>query len=449
MRTHPATMNSPLTRVLLVFATLLLALVPLSKAWAVDIQTVTTEKGIKALLVEDYTVPLIAISFAFKGGSAQDMPGKEGTAQLLTNMLDEGAGEIESQAFQEALDDAGVNYAFNVSSDEFSGSIKTLTETAEDSFELLRLMLNEPRFDAEPLERMKAARANRLRAQETNPQAIASKAFREALFDGHPYARPSDGTLETLEAITSADLDAYRKRVFARDNLVLGVVGAIDAERLKTVLDKIFGDLPEKADLLPVEDIEIEAGKRVHIDFTTPQTNIRLALPGIKRDDPDFYTGYLVNYILGGGAFSSRLYEEVREKRGLAYGVYSYLGTYDRAGIVGAGTATSAAKTQEALDVILAEIDRMAKEGPSQEELDKAKAFITGTYAISNLDTSDKISGVLVAIQTADLGIDYIDRRKDYIAAVTIDDAKRVARRLLSGEPTIITVGPAKTESDG
>lgn len=423
-------------------AALIVVSAALTSARAVEIQTVVSDKGIKALLVEDYTVPLIALSFSFKGGASQDTEGKAGTAQLLTNMLDEGAGEIRSQAFQEKLDDVGVNYSFNASLDEFSGSIKTLSDNADDSFEMLRLMLNKPRFDAEPLERMKAARANRLRSQETDPQSISAKAYRETLFAGHPYARPSDGTLETLAAITADDLDTYRKRIFARDNLMIGVVGAIDPDRLKEVLDEIFGDLPQDAQLRLVPEIEIKPGSKVHVDFQTPQTNIRFALPGIKRDDPDFYAGYLVNYVLGGGAFSSRLYNEVREKRGLAYGVYSYLGTYDHAGIVGGGTATSAPKTQEAIDIVLKEIERMAEEGPTADELKKAKDFITGTYAISNLDTSDKIAEVLVAIQTADLGIDYIDKRKEYIGAVTLEDAKRVAARLYKGEPTIVTVGP-------
>ncbi|MGI9357447.1 MAG: M16 family metallopeptidase, partial [Rhizobiaceae bacterium] len=330
---------------------------------------------------------------------------------------------------------------FEASFDEFSGNIKTLKSSADEAFELLRLMLNEPRFDQEPIERMKAARLDRLRAQETDPQAIAGKALRETIFGGHPYERPSEGTIETLTAITTTDLEDYRKRVFARDNLVIGVVGAISLEELKPVIDKIFGEFPEKADLKPVKDLKVQTGERVAVDFNTPQTNIRMALPGIKRDDPDFYAGYLVNYILGGGSFSSRLYNEIREKRGLAYGVYSYLGTYDHAGIVGAGTATSAATTQQAVDLILAEIERMAKEGPTEAELKKAKEYIIGAYAISNLDTSGKIAGVLVAIQTSGLGNDYIDKRRDYLEAVTIEDARRVAARLLDGKPTVITVG--------
>ena len=410
-------------------------------AFAVDIKTVTSKKGIKALLVEDYTVPLIAVSYSFKGGTTQDLPGKEGTAQLLTNMLDEGAGDIKSQAFQEALQDNGMSYSFNAGYDAFSGGIKTLKSESDDAFNLLYLMLNKPRFDLEAVDRMRASRLNGLKQQQTNPQSIAGKAFRETLFKDHPYSRPSAGTLETMGGLMPEDLEGYRKRVFARDNLVIGVVGAISEDELIAMLDKVFGDLPEKAQLKAVPEFPVQTGADSHIEFDTPQTNIRIALPGIKRDSPEFYSAYLVNYVLGGGSFSSRLYTEVREKRGLAYGVYSYLGTYDHAGFVGSGSATQADRAQKTVDIILQEIARMGKEGPTQEELDKAKKYIIGSYAIANLDTSNKIASVLVAIQQANLGIDYVDKRAEYIAAVTLEDAKRVAAKLYGSKPTVITVG--------
>lgn len=412
-----------------------------TQAYAVDIKTVVSDKGIKALLVEDYAVPLIAVSFSFKGGSTQDADGREGTASLLTNLLDEGAGDLDSQAFQVALDDNGMKYSFNASQDSFSGSIQALKSESARSFELLTLMLNKPKFDADPIERMKSSRMNRLRAAETNPQAIASKALRDALYPNHPYGRPTGGTLETMPAITKQDLETYRKNVFARDNLVVGVVGAISPDELKVMLDQVFGPLEEKAKLKAVPETEVKTGETIAVDFNTPQTTITMAMPGIKRDSKDFYAAYLMNYVLGGGSFASRLYEEVREKRGLAYGVYSYLGTKDHSGIVGAGTATSASNTDKAIEVILAEIEKMAKDGPTAEELDKAKKYIKGSYAISNLDTSGKIASVLSAIQSADLGIDYIDKRASYLDAVTLEDAKAVAQKLLSSKPTIVTVG--------
>ena len=412
-----------------------------SAAKAVEIQQVTSPGGIKALLVEDYTVPLVALSFAFKGGSSQDAPGKEGTAKLLTTMLDEGAGDIDSEAFLERLDDLGVKYRFRASADDFTGSVLTLRSTVDETFDLIGTALALPRFDPEPLSRMKTAAIVALKRKEAEPGTLADKAFRKAIFGDHPYGRPGDGTLETVPAITREDVADYHRRTFAQDNLLVGVVGAISVEELGKQLDLLFGDLPVKAELREVPEAEIETGKRIHVDLDVPQTSISFALPGIKRDDPDFFAAYLMNYVLGGGSFNSRLYDEVREKRGLAYSVYSYLATRDRAGFFGAGSATRADRADQTVEIIRREIERMAKEGPTAAELEAAKKYISGTYAISNLDTSQKIASVLVAIQDADLGLDYIDRRKDLIEAVTVDDVKRMARELLSGDPTIITVG--------
>ena len=410
-------------------------------ARAVDIQTVVSPKGIKALLVEDYTVPLIALDFAFKGGATQDREGKEGTSYLLTTLLDEGAGDIDSQSFQTKLDDVGLNYRYSAGNDSFSGSFTVLKSDADEAFELVRLMLNEPRFDADPIDRMKTSLTTRLQAEIKDPNTIAARALRDAVFEDHAYARPRKGTPETLAAVTREDLREYRQRVFARDNLNIGVVGAISAEELAPLLDMLFGPLPEKARLETVPEATIETGKAVHVDLAVPQTVIRVALPGIKREDPDFYAAHLVNHILGGGSFSSRLYQEIREKRGLVYGVFTFLATYDHAGFVGGGAATGSERAAETIRVMKEELARMAQDGPTEEELKKAKDFIIGSYAISNLDTSSKIASVLVAIQQADLGIDYIDKRADYLAAVTMEDVKRVAKRLFDGTPTLITVG--------
>ena len=410
-------------------------------AFAVDIQTVKSDGGITALLVEDYTVPLVAVRFSFKGGTSQDAVGKEGTAHLLTTLLDEGAGDMQSQDFQERLDANGMNYSFNAGRDRFSGGFKTLKSREDDAFELMRMMLNDPRFDADPIERMKASLTNSLQRELTNPGAILSKTLRGKVFSDHPYARAGKGTIESVAAVTASDLKTYRNKVFAQDNLIVGVVGAISADDLKARLDQLFGSLPAKSDLAPVPEAEITTGAVEHVEFPVPQTNIAMVLPGIKREDKDFYAAYLVNYIFGGGSFSSRLYEEVREKRGLAYGAYSSLGTFDHAGIINIGSATGAERANQTLEILQRETERMAKEGPTAEELEKAKKYIVGSYAISNLDTSDKIASVLVAIQEAELGLDYITARADYLNNVTLDDAKRVAKRLYGGKPTIVTVG--------
>lgn len=415
-----------------------------SLAEAVEIRQVTSPGGIHALLVEDYTNPLIAMRFAFKGaGSTQDAAGKEGTANLLSGLLDEGAGDIDSAAFQSRLDELGVSLSFDSSYDNFSGNFRTIVENEDAAFDLLRLAVNEPRFDQEPVERIRGQIAAGIVANEQDPGTLAGKAFRSTVFPGHPYARPAEGTVDTLKTVTADDLRAFRSKTFGRDNLVVGVVGAIDEATLKTRLDEIFLPLRETADLAEVPDVQPVTGQRDDVALALPQTQIQFALPGVKRDSPDFFAAYLANHILGGGTFDSRLYKEIREKRGLAYGAGSYLTNYDHAAMLAGATATRADKAKESIDIIRAELTRMAEEGPSQEELDRAKAFVKGSYAVQNLSSSLSIASTLVGIQLDDLGIDYIEKRQGLIDAVTLDEVKAVARRLMSVEPTIVTVGPA------
>ncbi|MDY8109329.1 pitrilysin family protein [Fulvimarina sp. 2208YS6-2-32] len=413
-------------------------------ARAVEIQTVTSEGGIEALLVEDHTNPLIAMDFAFKGaGSAQDPDGKAGLANLLSGLLDEGAGDIESAEFQRKLDDLGVSLSFDAGRDDFTGSINAITEFSDEAFDLVGLALSDPRFDEEPVSRIRGQIVTGIKASENDPETLAKDAFSETLFGDHPYSRRTEGTVESLGAIEASDLEAFRSEKFAQDNLVVGVVGDITPDRLKTVLDEIFGDLRQSPDLADVADIEPTFGERVAVELAVPQTTIQFALPGVERDDPEFFAAYLMNHILGGGSFTSRLYEEIREKRGLAYGAGSWLASYNHAAILGVSTATRADAAEESIRIIRDELTRMAENGPSEEELAMAKTYVKGSYAVRNLDSSGSIAKTLVGIQLDDLGIDYIDTRKDEIDAVTMEQVKAAAKALLSVEPTVITVGPA------
>ncbi|MBO0903876.1 M16 family metallopeptidase [Jiella sonneratiae] len=421
----------------------LLAFAPVPAA-AVDIQEVTSPGGIKALLVEDHSNPLIAVNFAFKGGgSTQDPAGKEGLANLLTGLLDEGAGDIKSADFQEKLDDLGVSMSFETGLDNFTGSFRTITDFEDDAFDLLALALTKPRFDEEPVNRIRGQIVTGIIADRNDPGEIASKAFRETVFAGHPYSRPKEGTPETLATVTAADLESFRSKVFAKDDLVVGVVGDITPDQLKQRLDQVFGGLADKAQLTTVPMATPVMGKDVSVDLAVPQTQIRVATPGVLRSDDDFFAAYLMNHVLGGGSFTSRLYDEIREKRGLAYGATSFLATYDHAGLLGIATATRADAAPQTVDIIRKEIERMASEGPTSEELDKAKAYVKGSYAVRNLDSSLAVAQTLVGIQLDDLGTDYIDRRQAIIDAVTLDDVKAAAKKLLDARPTVVTVGQA------
>ncbi|MGD9925236.1 MAG: M16 family metallopeptidase [Pseudorhodoplanes sp.] len=416
------------------------------------IERVVSPGGIEAWLVREPSVPLIALEFSFKGGANQDPAGRPGVAYMTAAALDEGAGDLDSKAFQARAERNAVEMSFRASRDEVRGSLKVLSNRRDEGFELLRLALNAPRFDPEPIERIRAQMLTALKRETTSPNVIGSRLWWSAAFPNHPYSLPTNGTLESVPAITRDDITGYVGRVLARDNLKVGVVGDIDAESLGKLLDQVFGSLPAKADLRDVPKIRPDVlGKRLEVQLDVPQTVVAFGGLGIARKDPDFIPAFIVNHILGGGSFSSRLYSEVREKRGLAYSVYSYLLPLDAASLFMGGTQTRADKADEAVGLIEKEIKRLAEDGPTFDELERSKSYIQGSYAL-NFDTSTKIASQLVQLQVDDLGIDYWERRNGLIDAVTLADVKRVANRLLNGGVLFTLVGrtqPATTAKQG
>ncbi|PSH70808.1 peptidase M16 [Phyllobacterium brassicacearum] len=426
-------------------ATLLLVLFAAAPGYAVQIKEVVSPKGIRAWLVQDDFVPLISMRFSFKGGSTQDPEGKEGLANLMTGLFDEGAGDLDSNTFQEQLDDVGAEMSFNADDDRITGSVRMLADKRDAAAELLTLAVNQPRFDQAPIDRIRQQVVAGINASERDPNTIAGRKFAVALYGDHPYARQSDGTEQSLNTITRDDLVAFHKRNFARDNLIVGVVGSISPEDLAPLLDKVFGDLPEKAQLEPVSDAQLGFGQTTRFDYVLPQTSISMVYPGVRRQDPDFFPAYIMNHILGGGTFSSRIYNEVREKRGLAYSAGSNLINRDHMAALMVSTATRADRANETLQILKTEIARMAKDGPTEEELAEAKKYLVGSYAVNNLDSSSAVASTLLGLQDENLGRDYIDKRADLINAVTLDQVRAVAGKLLETEPAVLIVGPPQS----
>ena len=414
---------------------------------AAKIQRVISPGGIEAWLVQDATVPLVAMQFAFRGGSAQDPADKPGVAQLMADNLDEGAGDLDSHAYHERLERRAIQMNFTVTRDHIRGSLRMLKDNRDEAFDLLHLALTAPRFDAEPLERVRAQTMSILRRESVTPGSIASKRFFEAGFPNHPYAHAPRGTLETIPTISADDLRAYRKKVFAKDGLIVAVVGDINAATLGQLLDKTFGTLPAKGDLAQVPQVALATGaNRIFVPLDVPQTNILFGGPSIKRDDPDFMAAYIVNHIVGGGSLSSRLYHEVREKRGLVYSVSTSLWWMDKTSIFLGSTATRADRANETVDRIAAELQRIADKGPTQQELDEAKSYLKGSQMVA-LDSSTKFAGALLQYQIDKLGIDYLDRRPAIIDAVTLDDAKRVAKKIWGHPLLTVSVGRPPAEA--
>jgi zinc protease len=413
-------------------------------ASAMTIEKIVSPSGITGWLVREQAVPLITLNYAFHGGASQDAADKAGTANLAADLLDEGAGDLDGKTYHERLENHAIELGFRVGRDAFQGTLRSLNEHREEAFDLLRIALTAPRFDADAVERVRGQEMAGLRRETTNPNNVSSRRWWQTAFPDHPYGRESKGSLETVPHITADDLRDYVRRVFARNELTVSIVGDVDAKTAGELIDRAFAKLPAQNDLKPVADVKPAGlGRRIVINLDVPQAVVTFGGQGIARNDPDFMAAYIVNHILGGGSFSSRLYKEVREKRGLAYGVSDSLVWFRRAAILIGGTATRADRTGDALAVIEAETKRMAEDGPTADELAAAKSYLKGAYALS-LDTSGKIAAQLTQIQLDHLGIDYMQRRGAMIDAVTIKDAKRVAKRLYGGGMLVTVAGRPK-----
>ncbi len=427
-------------RIATLLAVVALPLLSVFPAQAMQIQKVTSKKGVEAWLVEDHSRPILSLQFAFRGGSSQDPADKVGTATFVSGMLDEGAGPLNSEAFQQRLEDLATKINFSASLDHMSGSLQTLSQNRDESVKLLKLAITEPRFEPQDVERIREQIVANIRMDEKDPDKVVGHEWNKLAFGGHPYARPSNGTLESVAALAPDDLRAYVKKNFARDNLKVAVVGDIDAAALSALLDDVFGGLPEKSQVTAVAEVVWQAGARQKVfSMPNPQSVVHFGFEGLKRKDPDFVTAFVLNYVVGGGGFASKLMQEVREKRGLAYGTYTYLSPLAHAGIFAGGVATENKSVGQSLDVIKATLEQVTKDGLTEQELRAAKDYLIGSYAL-RFDTSVKIAGQLLAIQLDDLGIGYIDRRNSEIEAVTVADVKRVATRLLGPKNLIVMV---------
>ncbi|WP_207478073.1 M16 family metallopeptidase [Arenibaculum pallidiluteum] len=419
---------------------LLLAL--LAPASAFEVERVISPGGIEAWLIRDQKIPILSVQFAFEGGAVADPKGKEGLANLVSTLLDEGAGPLDSQEFQRRIADAGITLGFSASSDAFFGNLKTLVETEDEAVELLRLALTAPRFDAEAVERMKQAVGSQIRRDQGDPDTIVRQAFYAHAFPDSPYGRRARGTLESVAAIGAEDLRGFVRDRLAKANLKIGVTGDITPERLGGLLDRVFGGLPAQAAPLEIgEVVPSTAGETLVVERPTAQSIVLMGQPGLKRRDPDWFAASLMNYVLGGGSFSSRLMNEIREKRGLTYGVYSYLLPFENTALMMASGSTANPNAGAMIGLLREEWRRMAEQGPTQEELDDAKTYLTGSFPLQFTGT-DRIAEVLLQVQRDDLGIDYLDRRDALIQAVTLDDVRRVARELLQpGKLMTVVVG--------
>jgi zinc protease len=394
-----------------------------------QIKEVTSPGGITAWLVEDHNIPFTALEIEFRGGTSLDAPDKRGAVNLMTALIEEGAGEMDSRAFAEARDALAAGFTFDSGTDSVSVSARFLTENRDQAITLLREALVNPRFDQAAVDRVREQVLSNLRSDEKDPDTLASNAFDRLAFGDHPYGSNGDGTIETVTALTRDDIVAAHQGALARDRIYVSAAGDITAEELGPLLDRLLGDLPATGAPLPGRaPWLLEPGVTV-IDFPTPQSTVLFGHIGIPREDPDFFAAFLLNEALGGGRFTARLMSEVREKRGLTYGIGSYLVGLDQAEMYLGQFSASNDKVAEAIAVLRAEWAKIAAEGLAEEELSTTKTYLTGSYPL-RFDSNANIAGILVGMQMEGLPIDYALTRNARIEAVTMDDIRRVAQRI-------------------
>lgn len=400
---------------------------------AVEIQDVTSPGGIRAWLVEEHSLPFAALEFRFEGGTSLDAPGKRGATMLMTSTLEEGAGELDSQGFAAARESLAAEISFDAGADAVTVSVRMLTENRDEVMSLLKSALTVPRFDQDAMDRVRAQIASIIRQDETDPNAIASRTLDRIAYGDHPYGSSRYGTLDSLSALTRDDLVAAKDAVLTRDRLSVAAVGDITADDLGRLLDDVLGDLPATGAAMPGRaELGLTGGVTV-VDFDSPQSVVNFAAAGIQRDDPDFFAAYVLNHILGGPGFSARLMDEVREKRGLTYGIGSYLVTMNLAETWQGSFSSANEKVAEAISVIRAVWADVAANGVTQAELDAAKTYLTGSFPL-RFDGNGRIAGILVGLMSEGLPASYVNDRNGYIEAVTLADVKRVAARLMQPE---------------
>lgn len=415
-----------------------------------DIQEVTTESGLKAWLVEDHSLPLITFSFSFEGpGSKLENPDNQGVSQLLSNMLDEGAGDLGSQAFQKELSDHSISLGFDNGRDGFSGSLKTLSRHKEKAFALMRLAVKSPRFDEEPFYRMRDANITRIRSSLSDPEWVAARLINDTTFEGHPYALNSGGTISSLNSLTPDDLRAHWQK-FAKDQLVIAAAGDITKEELSKMIDFVFGHLPETAALNTPDNFDLQnTGKITLYQKDIPQTIIQIRQNALDENHEDFFAQTLLNYIFGGAGFGSRLMEEAREARGLTYGIYSSVRNLEHVDLLSISTSTKNEKVEEMLQIIRSEMQRLKEELLSERELQDAKSYMTGSMPLA-LTSKDKIANLLLSMQMRNRPIDYLDHYAAKINTVSAEDIQRLAQEVFTPENlSIVLVGhPENIKAD-
>lgn len=400
----------------------------------VDIQQFTTPGGVSVWLVTEPSIPIVSVQMAWRGGSVADPAGLEGLGQAVSYGMNEGAGDLDSLAFQTAMEDLNMSFGCSNGTEWTSCSATMLSENAAPSMELVATALTAPRYDEGPFGRFVREQEVSLRTRETSAGYLAWRAQSQALYPDHPFAR--EMTAESLAALTPELARQHKDALMTKDRLLVTAVGAISPEALAPLIDTAVAALPETSEmpvLTPIALPETAAADPVVVSLPQPQSLVRFIGPGMDRNNPDFFPAFVLNYTFGGGGFEARLMKTLRVEKGLTYGVSSSIDPNPFFSVWSGGGQTKNESAGEFVAGIRDEMKAIIEGGVTEAELADAKAYLIGSYPLG-FDSNAKIAGNIMSVRQDELGIDYFDRRNALIEAVTLEDVNRAAATYLAPE---------------
>lgn len=432
------------------FAIFLMALGAAAQA-APQIQHWRMDNGVRVFFVENHDLPLLDISVDFDAGSRRDTPEKSGLAAMTRRLLSLGAGGLDENRISQRMADVGAVLGGSFDPDRAGVSLRTLSSEREreQALDVLARVVQQPEFPEQVLQREKNRSIAGIKEAETQPDYLAAKAFRTLLYGNHPYAMQQGGEVATVGALTRQDVQDFWRTHYRADNAQVAIIGDVTAAQAKAIALRLTGSLPRGAgEVRPLPPVmrDVPAQTR-RIAHPATQSHILMGIPGIKRDDPDYFPLLVGNYILGGGGFDSRLLEEVRQKRGLAYSAYSHFSPMKQEGAFQIGLQTKREQAEQALEVVRETLTKFVADGPSEAELKQAKDNLTGGFPL-RIDSNRKILDYLVAIGFYSLPLTYLDEFIAQIDKVTAAEIRAAFARhvKLGAMATVIVAGDAPAQ---
>jgi zinc protease len=420
-----------------IFTSLLLCCLWTTTVSALDVKEIIGAKGVKAWFVEDHGAPVVSMRFAFSQGSAEDPPGEEGTALFLSGLVDEGTLKLDGAELRARMEDIGMRMGYEETPDNFQGRFMAPSASVAEASELLRQALAELSFPTESVERMRQYFVLREQSIDKDPQMLANRAGLGLVMPGHPYQAALENVAKDLTAVSLEDLRSAHKRIFAKRDLKVALVGDLTEQQAKDLLDKVFGELPEGKEPKPVPMINMKEGPALKvIEVNTPQTLIMFGSPALSADDPDFLAQHIASNIA-----VSTLNQIARQERGLTYGVSYEVMEYDKGTILAGRLRTSNANAGKALAAIKEAFNLLRNPGPRQEHLDGTVRYLNGKFALG-FDSGMDVATTLLSQMLSGYSSNYINLVSELQKQVTLDDVQRVIEKIMDPDKMfVVAVG--------